>query len=157
MTQHLDPTIPPNVDPTIPTVNLTYTRPPSRGGLITAVAVLLVLVGVAGGLLVSQRNHHASPSHSSAALPSATATTPAPEPTYTTDQMFLITVRRVGKDLSYFSDKELIDIAHGMCETFAAGASYADVLASGTDAGISAYDTAVLMGGAQTQYCPSYS
>ena len=155
MTQHLDPTIPPNLDPTIPTVNLTYTTPPSRGGLITAVAVLLVLVGVAGGVLVSQQhnNNSASPSHISAA---PSSTTPSPDPTYSTDQLFLVTVRRTAsKDLSYFSDKELIDLAHTMCDTFAAGASYADVMDAGTSSGISAYDTAVLMGGAQTQYCPS--
>lgn len=163
MTQHLDPTIPPNLDPTIPTVNLptvnlTYTTPPSRGGLITAVAVLLVLVGVAAGVLVSQHNNNnnnASPSHSSAA---PSATTPSPDPTYSTDQLFLVTVRRVAsKDLSYYSDKELIETAHAVCDALTAGSSYADLIEASTSTGMSAYDAGVLLGGAETQYCPSYS
>lgn len=116
---------------------------------IAATALLLVTVtGCAGG--------------NSSSAPSPEPTYVAPEPTYSTDDIFISAVRQHDRVLaSNFTDYELIELAGNVCTYFDDGGTFVELaayLVANIDATDEAYSfMGFTIGASIAAYCPEHS
>ena len=71
------------------------------------------------------------------------------------DQVFVKTVRGQVSELNGLSDKDLVDIGHGVCTDFDNGTTFQDEVTS-MDGYVSPYNAGYLIGASIGVYCPQH-